>query len=200
MEAAGAALRKAKGVYAKTGDHGGLADVAIDLAILAMARNNTHAARGFLVDALREAKSTPGLSDSDQATIYGIKGTLAARARDFAAAISDYQQSIDFWIRARGPKSYLVAAGYALRANAYLETGDYSKANADITAALVLAEQTVGRDTPLYAETELTYVRLLRATGANAEATRRETEAKATLETIRRQLCNSCSMSAASFK
>jgi hypothetical protein len=44
----------------------------IDLAILAMARSNTHAARGFLVDALREAKSTQGLSDSDQATIYGI--------------------------------------------------------------------------------------------------------------------------------
>jgi hypothetical protein len=32
--------------------------VATDLAILAMARNNLHAARGFLVDALREAEST----------------------------------------------------------------------------------------------------------------------------------------------
>ncbi len=200
MEAAEAALRKAKGLYAKTGDHAGLADVAIDLAILAMARNNTHAARGFLVNALREAKSTQGLSDSDQATIYGIKGTLAARARDFAAAISDYQQSIDFWIRARGPKYYPVAAGYAMQANAYLETGDYSEANTAITAALALVEQTVGRNTPLYAETELTYVRLLRATGANAEAARRETEAKATLEAIRRQQCNGCSISAASFR
>jgi len=200
MEAAEAALRKAKGLYAKIGDHAGLADVAIDLAILAMARNNTHAARRFLVDALREAKSTQGLSDGDQATIYGIKGTLAARAGDFAAAISDYQQSIDFWIRARGPKYYLVAGGYAMQANAYLEIGDYSKANTDITAALVLVEQTVGRNTPLYAETELTYARLLRATGANAEAARRETEAKATLEAIRRQQCSGCAISAASFR
>jgi hypothetical protein len=98
--------------------------VATDLAILAMARNNLHAARGFLVDALREAESTQGLSDSDQAEIYGIKGTLAARARDFATAVSDYQQSIDFWIRARGPKDYLVAGGYAMQADAYLAIGD----------------------------------------------------------------------------
>ena len=165
MEAAEAALRKAKGLYAKTGDHAGLADVAIDLAILAMARNNTHAARELPCERAQRSKEYSGPKRQRSGDDLWHQRDLAARARDFAAAISDYQQSIDFWIRARGPKYYPVAAGYAMQANAYLETGDYSEANTAITAALALVEQTVGRNTPLYAETELTYVRLLRATG-----------------------------------
>ena len=72
----------------------------------------------------QRSREYAGLSDSDQAEIYGIKGTLAARARDFATAVSDYQQSIDFWIRARGPKDYLAARGYAMQADAYLAIGD----------------------------------------------------------------------------
>jgi tetratricopeptide (TPR) repeat protein len=194
------ALRKAKGMYTKSDDHAGLAEVATNLAILALDRNNTHAARAFLVDAFGEAGRAKGLSDSDRAEMYSTKGVVAARDRDFAAAVLDYGQSIDFWIRARGPKCYLVALQYTLRADAFRELGDYSKATSDITSALLLVAQTVGRNTALYAETELTYARLLRATGANAEAAQRETEAKAFLKTTRRQQCNNCSISSAAFR
>jgi tetratricopeptide (TPR) repeat protein len=194
------ALRKAKGMYTKSDDHAGLAEVATNLAILALDRNNTHAARAFLVDAFGEAGRAKGLSDSDRAEMYSTKGVVAARDRDFAAAVLDYGQSVDFWIRARGPKCYLVALQYTLRADAFRELGDYSKATSDITSALLLVAQTVGRNTALYAETELTYARLLRATGANAEAAQRETEAKAFLKTTRRQQCNNCSISSAAFR
>jgi tetratricopeptide (TPR) repeat protein len=200
FHAAETALRKAKGLYAKSDDHEGLAEVATNLTILALDRNNTHAARAFLVDAFGEAERAKGLSDSDRAEMYSVKGVVAARDRDFAAAVLDYGQSIDFWIRARGPKCYLAALPYAARADAFRELGDYSKAKSDITAALLLVAQTVGRNDAVYATTELIYARLLRATGAKAEAAQKENEAKALLKTTRRQQCNNCSISSAAFR
>jgi tetratricopeptide (TPR) repeat protein len=200
FHAAETALRKAKGMYATSGDHAGLAEVETNLAILALDRNNTHAAQALLVDAFGEAERAKDLSDSDRAEMYSTRGVVAARDRDFAAAVLDYGQSVDFWIRARGPECYLVALQYTLRADAFRELGDYSKAKSDIAAALLLVARTVGPNTALYAETELTYARLLRATGANVEAAQSETEAKALLKSTRRQECNNCSISAGAFR
>jgi tetratricopeptide (TPR) repeat protein len=193
-------LRKAKGLYANAEDRTGLTEVATNLAILALNRNEMRVARGFLAEAFRDAERAKDLNDSDRAGMYSIKGALAARDRDFAAAVLDYQQSIDFRIRARGPRCYVVAVEYSLQGDAYRELGDYRKASDDIIAALVLVEQTVGRNTPLYAATELAYARLLHATGAKPEAAQKEKEAKALLESIRHRECNGCSVSAASFR
>jgi tetratricopeptide (TPR) repeat protein len=193
-------MHKAKGLYAKAGDHEGLVAIATDLGTLAIARNDTHAARGFVADAFSEAGRAKDLNDDDRAAMYSARGSLSERTHDPAGAVRDYQQSIDSLLRSHRPKYYLVALDYTLETDAYRELGDYSKANSEITAALVLAEQAAGRNSPLYAGAELTYARLLRATGANAEATRRETEARATLDGIRRQQCNGCSISAASLR
>jgi tetratricopeptide (TPR) repeat protein len=200
LGAAETTLRKVKGLYAQTGNHPGLVEIATGLATLALVRNDTHTARRFLANAFQEAESVKDLSYRDRGSMYSIKGSLAARARDFAEAVSDHQQSIDFWTKANGPKCYSVGVEYAFQADAYRELGEYGKANSDITAALVLVEQTVGRNTPLYAATELTYARLLRAMGANAEAAQRDAEAKATLAAIHRKQCTDCSVSAWSLR
>jgi hypothetical protein len=42
--------------------------------------------------------------------MYSVRGSLAAKALDFAAAVGAYQKSIDFWILARGPKCHCRAA------------------------------------------------------------------------------------------
>jgi tetratricopeptide (TPR) repeat protein len=199
-EAAETTLRKAKRLYAHAADHTGLAEIATTLATLALVRNDTHAARRFLANAFQEAESVKELSYRDRGSMYSIKGSLATKARDFAEAVSDHQQSIDFWTKADGPKCYSVGVEYALQADAYRELGEYGKANSDITEALVLVEQTVGRNTPIYAATELTYARLLHATGVNAEAAQRDAEAKATLAAIHRKQCNDCSVSAPSLR
>jgi tetratricopeptide (TPR) repeat protein len=193
-------LRKAKGLCVRADDHEGLAEVATILATLALYRKNTHAARGLLKEAFREAEQAKDLNDSDRAEMYSVKGVLAARDRDFVGAVLDYQQSIDFTIRACGPKCDLVALQYMLQADVYRELGEYGKAKNDITAALLLLEQTVGRNNLIYVATELTYARLLRATGAKAEGARKETEAKTLLQTIYRQQGNGCSISAATFR
>ncbi len=200
FEAAEASLRKAKRLYEKAGDHAGLEKIALYLATLAIARDNTHLAQGFLSDAFREAESVKGLSDRDRATMYSIKGTLDSRTGDFGSAVSDYQQSIGFWIQACGPQCYLVAVEYALQADAYRELGDHGRAKSDIATALLLTEQTVGRNAPIYAAMELIYARVLRATGAHAEAAQKEAEVSARLDAMRHQQCNGCSISAAGFQ
>ena len=200
LEAAKALLRKAKGLYTKADDHAGLAEVATDLSILALVRNDTHAARNLLSDAFGEAERAKDFNNSDRAEMYSTKGVLASRDRDFATAVLDYQRSIEFWIRARGPKCYFVALPYTFQADAYRELGEYGKAKSDITAALLLLEQNVGRNTGMYAATELAYARLLRATGANAEGAQREIEANALIKAMRSQQCNGCSISAAALR
>jgi hypothetical protein len=47
---------------------------------------------------------------------------------------------------------------------------------------------------------ELTYARVLRATGASAEAAQKEAELSARLDAMRHQQCNGCSISAAGFQ
>lgn len=200
LKAAGAPLRKAQGLYAKADDHAGTAEVETNLAILLLDGNDMRAARDLLKDAFAQAERVRDFSDSDRAEMLSIKGAVATRDHDFSAAVVDFQQSIELWIRARGPRYYLVALQYTLQADAYRELGDYNKAQSDITAALQLLDQIAGRNTPTYAAAELSYARLLRATGANTEAAQRESEAKMILEAMRRQQCNGCSISAAGLR
>jgi tetratricopeptide (TPR) repeat protein len=200
FKAAGAPLRKAQGLYAKADDHVGMAEVETNLAILALDRNDVHAARHLLKDAFAQAERAKDSSDSDRAEMLSIKGAVATRDRDFSAAVVDFQQSIELWIRARRPRYNLIALQYTLQADAYRELGEYNKAKSDITVALHLLDQIAGENTPTYAAAELSYARLLRATGANAEAAKREGEAKTILEQMRRQQCNGCSISAAGLR
>jgi tetratricopeptide (TPR) repeat protein len=199
FQAAENLLRKAKGISAKAADHVGMVAIETNLAVLAIDRNDIHAARGFLADAFREAEPANKLGDSDRAALYSIHGSLAAKGRDFATAVRDYQQSIDLWIRACGPKYYLIAVGYTLQADAYRELGEYDRASGDLSAALTLLDQTMGKETQLYAATELAQARLLRATGAKAKASQTEADAKSRLTAARRQQCDACSISAAVF-
>jgi len=200
LKAAKALLRKASRLYARTNDHNGLAEVAINFAMLAIVRNDTHVARGFIVQAFAQAERAKDVSDSDWAAMYSIRGSLSARALDFAVAVREYQQSIDFWIRARGPKCHYVALQYTLQADAYRELGEYSEASRDITVALAIEEQIGAGDTELYASTELSYARLLRAMGKNASAEEAERRANASLEAMPHQQCNGCSIGTRNFE
>lgn len=185
LEAAEALLRKARRLYVRIEDRTGLVEVATNLAILAFARNDTHAAHRFITRAFEEAERAQGVSDSDRAAMYSVRGSLAAKARDFAAAVGAYQKSIDFWTLARGPKCQYVAFEYTLQADAYRELGRYSEASRDLTAAFALEGETVGRNTEFYVATELSYARLLRATGEITAAEKAEKEAETSFPDFR---------------
>jgi tetratricopeptide (TPR) repeat protein len=193
-------LRKAQEIDLKAADHVGLQEIATYRANFAISRNNMRAARRFLADAFREAEEVKDLSLRDRATMYSVAGALAAKARDFTAAAGDYQQSINFWTQACGPKCYYVGVEAAFQADVYRELGDYRKAEDDITEALALTEQAFGRDVPPYVAAEIIHARVLRAMGLKAEAAQQEADAKQRLDAMRERQCNGCSISAMGFR
>jgi hypothetical protein len=183
-----------------SGDHVGLTEVAINLATLALSRSDLHAAKRFVADTTQEAEQAKDLSDNDWAAAYNIQGSLAMKLKDFNAAAHDYQLSIDAWVRSSGPKYYFVALEYTLQADAYRELHEYARAGNDITSALRLEEQTVGRNSRLYYSTELASARLLKATGEKAAAKHLKSEAREGLAMLNRQQCSGCSLSATAFR
>ena len=200
FEEAEVPLRKAQEIDLKAGDHVGLQEIASYRTNLAIARNNTRAARHYLADAFREADQAKELSLRDRATMYSVAGSLAAKVKAFAAASSDYQQSIDLWTQACGPKCYYVGVESAFQADAYRELGDYAKAEDDITEALALTEQAVGRNAPIYVAMEIIHARVLRAMGSKTEAAQQEADAKQRLDAMRHRQCNGCSVSVLGFR
>ncbi len=194
-DAAGSLLRRAEKLYMEAEEHAGLAQVATTRAILAFDRNDQHAAHHFLVAALVEAQRAKYLSDGDWAELCSIKGAVAAKDRNFSGAVVDYQQSVGFWIRARGPESDLIALQYILQADAYRELGSYIKAESDVTEAMRMLEHTTGRNTSIYAGAELAYARILRAIGKKTEAAQTEREAKTLIKATPVQRCARCSVS-----
>jgi tetratricopeptide (TPR) repeat protein len=200
FEAAEVSLRKAQEIDLKAADHVGLQEIALYRTNLAIARNNTRAAQRYLAEAFREADQAKGLSLRDRATMYSVAGSLAAKVKDFAAASSDYQQSIDLWGRACGAKCYYVGVESAFQADVYRELGEYSKAEDDIREALVLTEQAVGRNSTIYVAMEIIHARVLRAMGSKVEAVQQEADAKQRLDAMRHRQCYGCSVSAMGFR
>jgi tetratricopeptide (TPR) repeat protein len=193
-------LLKAQQLYAISDDHVGLTEVGIDFATLALGKGDVRAAKRYVADTTEEAEQAKDLSDNDQAAVYNVQGSLAMKLKDFAAAVRDYQRSIDAWVRFSGPKYYYVALEYSLQADAYRELHEYAKASSDISSAFRLEEQTVGRNSRLYYATELASARLLKTTGKKAEAKRLKTDALAGLATLGQQQCDGCSLTATAFR
>jgi hypothetical protein len=125
---------------------------------------------------------------------------LAVKEKNFAAAAADYQQSINFWAQACGPKCYYVGVESAFLADVSRELGDYRKAEDEITEALALTEQALGRNAPLYVYMEIIHAHVLRAMGSKVEAAQQEADAKRRLDTIRDRQCNGCSVSALALR
>jgi tetratricopeptide (TPR) repeat protein len=189
-------LRKAQEIDLKAADRVGLQEIALYRANLEITRNNKRAARRFLADAFREADQVKDVGLRDRATMYSVAGALAAKSKHFAAAAADYQQSINFWTQACGPKCYYVGVESAFQADVFRKLGDYRKAEDEITKALALTEQALGRNAPLYVAMEIIHAHVLRAMGAKAEAAQLEADAKRRLYTMGHRQCNGCSVSA----
>jgi tetratricopeptide (TPR) repeat protein len=193
-------LRKAQEIDTRLADHVGLQEIALYRANLAITRNNKRAARRFLADAFREAEQVKDVSLRDRATMYSVAGALAVKDKNFAAAAADYQQSINFWAQACGPKCYYVGVESAFLADVSRELGDYRKAEDEITEALALTEQALGRNAPLFVSMEIIHAHVLRAMGSKVEAAQQEADAKRRLDTIRHRQCNGCSVSALALR
>jgi tetratricopeptide (TPR) repeat protein len=199
-DAAKALCEKARQTYAELGDHAGVAITSVNLAVIALGRNDFKAARRFLRTAIQEGQHAGAMRPDDVAAMDGVRSALALHDRKGAEAIAMAQAAIDVWTRAHGPEYFLVANGYLLRAEALAQSGDYAPAIRDAQHALAIAEASIGRNTIDYLTAEAVYARILRASGAKQEGSRIAREAGSALADLERRQCSGCTIDASGFR
>ena len=168
--------------------------------MIAVEQRNLSTARQNIAKAFHEVQLARGFQDSDLAVLYTVKGALANAERDFRTAVDAYQQAIDIWSRAHGPRFLMLGVAYALLGDALDNLGEYQQAIVDLKHALTLLEDAPGKDSPAYIRVELAYAHALRDSGSKQEASLMEKEAKAALVNVRVQRCTGCTISAESFR
>jgi tetratricopeptide (TPR) repeat protein len=190
---------KARQIYAELGDSAGVAITSINLAVIALGRNDFKAARRFLQTAI-ESQRARAMKAEDVAAMDAVKSALALHDGNGEEAISMAQQAIDLWTRAHGPEYFLLSNGYLLRAQALAHAGDYARAIQDAQHALAIAEAAIGRNTVDFLSAQVVYAGILRASGAKQEGSRMAKEAGSALADLERRQCSRCTMDASGFR
>src|SRR5260370_2024829 len=142
-DSAKALCEKARGIYAELGNSTGVAITSVNLAVIALGRNDFKTARRSLETAI-QAQPAGAMKVDDVAAVDAVKSALALHDGNGEGAIAMAQQAIDLWTQAHGPGYFLLSNGYLLRAQALANSGDYVGAIRDAQHALVLAETAIG--------------------------------------------------------
>jgi tetratricopeptide (TPR) repeat protein len=190
---------KARQIYAELGDSAGVAITSINLAVIALGRNDFKAARQSLQKAI-ESQPERAMKADDLAALDAVKSGLALHDGDHEEAIAMAQQAIDLWTRAHGPGYFLLSNGYLLRAQALAHAGDYVRAMHDAQTALAIVEAAIGRNTIDFLSAQVVYARILRASGAKQEGSRMAKEAGSALDQLQRRQCSGCTIDASGFR
>jgi tetratricopeptide (TPR) repeat protein len=190
---------KARQIYAELGDSAGVAITSINLAVIALGRNDFKSARRFLQTAI-QAQPEKAMKADDVAAICAVKSALALHDGNGEEAISMAQQAIDLWTQAHGPGYFLLSNGYLLRAQVLAHSGDYVPAIRDAQHALAIVEAAVGRDTVDFLSAQVAYAGILRASGAKQEGSRMAKEAGSALIELERRQCSGCTIDASGFR
>ena len=93
---------KARQIYAELGDSAGVASTSINLAVIALGRNNFKAARRFLQTAI-QAQPERAMKVDDLAAMDLVKSKLALHVGNGEEAVAMAQHAIDLWTQAHGP-------------------------------------------------------------------------------------------------
>jgi tetratricopeptide (TPR) repeat protein len=194
-----ALCEKARQIYAELGDSTGVAITSINLAVIALGRNDFKAARRSLQTAT-QAQPTRAMKADDLAAMDAVKSGLALHDGNGEEAVAMAQHAIDLWTQAHGPGYFLLSNGYLLRAQALAHSGDYVPAIRDAQTALAIAEAAIGRDTVDFLSAQVVYARILRASGAKQEGSRMAKEAGNALADLERRQCSGCTIDASGFR
>jgi tetratricopeptide (TPR) repeat protein len=190
---------KARQTYAELRDSAGVAITSINLAVIALGRNDFKAARRF-VQTATQSQPAMAMRADDLAAMDAVKSALSLHDGNSQDAIAMAQQAIDLWTRAHGPVFPLLSNGYLLRANALARSGDYVPAIRDGQHALAILETAIGRNSVDYLTAQVAYARILRASGAKQEGSRMAKEAGSALADLGRRQCSGCTIDASGFR
>jgi tetratricopeptide (TPR) repeat protein len=176
-----------------------VAITSINLAVIALGRNDFKAARRSLQTAI-QSQPERAMKTDDVAAMDEVKSALALHDGHGEEAISMVQRAIDLWTQAHGPGYFLLSNGYLLRAQVLAHAGDYARAIADGQHALEIVENAVGRNTIDYFSAQVAYAGILRASGAKQEGSRMAKEADNALGELERRQCSGCTIDANGFR
>jgi tetratricopeptide (TPR) repeat protein len=190
---------KARQIYAELGDSAGVAITSINLAVIALGRNDFKSARRSLQMAV-QAQPEKAMKVDDVAAMDAVKSGLALHDGNGEEAVAMAQHAIDLWTQAHGPGYFLLSNGYLLRAQALAHAGDYVPAIRDAQHALEIVEAAVGRDTLDFLSAQVVYAQILRASGAKQEGSRIAKEAGSALSDLERRQCSGCTIDANGFR
>ena len=200
-EAAANVRKRALQLYAKAGDHAGMAIASSDLAGIALSRRSLRRGRKYLREAEEQSRLANELSDDNRAAISSMQGWLGLLEGNIPQAVAAYRRSLDLWNKQHGEEHPLTGWGYVLLGSAKAKAGNAdAEALSDIQKGVEILARTLGRTDSRYLRAELAYAQILSDMGAQAEAFHLRITAEQSLKNSRRQQCFDCTVSATAFR
>lgn len=187
-------------LYEQVGDHAGMARAASHLAGTAFSQGNVAHGSRFLKRAAKEAKLANDLTDDDRAAIASLQGWQAQLNGNLAASIIGYEHALALAKKQHGEDNPATGWSYVLLGNATAAAGQWTDALDDMRSGLAILDRTMGRQTEHYVIAELAYSRVLDGAGFHAEARQIKAQAQPVLQTLSREQCQGCTVTAAAFR
>jgi len=176
-------LLRAEHLLEEQNDHAGAAMIWNDLATIAAGQHSRGEAHKDMAHSIAESKLANNISAGELATFATTEGRIAELDGDPRTALSDYDRALDLWKQTNQDQQQRTAWIYVLMGGAYLQAGDLANARESAARGLSMLEATSGRQTPRYLLAELTYSKILDASGAHDEANKLRQEAQAGMNT-----------------
>jgi len=164
-------------------DHAGAAMIWNDLATIATEQHARGDAHKYMAHSIAESKLASNITPGEFAALATTEGRIAELDGDPRTAISDYQHSLELWKQTNKDQQQRAAWLYVLLGGAYLQAGDITNARESASRGLAMLEATSGRQTPRYLLAELTYSKILDASGAHDQASSLRKEAQSAMNT-----------------
>jgi tetratricopeptide (TPR) repeat protein len=181
-------------------DHAATMRSLIDLAGLALSRNNIRQARAYLNGASEERKLATDLIDDDFALLFEMLGWLATAEDRAPDAVKEYQRALELSERIHGLQHWLIGWERMLLGKAYARTGDTVRALANIQRGLSILEHALGTRNPRYFISQIAYSQVLDQIGSHAEAVRLRGAADQARKELYGAQCVGCTISKSAFR
>jgi tetratricopeptide (TPR) repeat protein len=170
------------------------------LAELALARNRVKEAHRYLQKASKEAEASPDFIDDDEAFFFETQGWLAIAEHHAPAAVAAFQHALELMDGSRGEQHWLAGWEHILLGKAYVESGDFRSALANMETGLTILDRALGQKNPKYFAAELAYSRVLDQSGLHAEAAQMRAAAEKATKDYYGSQCAGCTINVAAFR
>lgn len=197
---AGQMWKKALQLRQQSGDHAGISRSLTSLAGLALAQDRVREAKKYLQSAAEEAKLTQDLTDDDLAIRYETQAWLALAEGHAAAAVADYERSVELCKRIHGEGHWLTGWEYMLRGKAYSYSGNVNRALDDMREGLSILDRALGRRNPRYFAAQIAYSKALSRAGLSAQAAQWGAAGEQAEKDFYRSQCVGCTINVGAFR